>query len=267
MSVLSKFYDFYDGPEDRENQFAFYASLFDPAKCKLLELACGTGIITIELARRGFQIMGIDYDDDMVALARRKLAKESADTQRRAQFQCADMKVFAVNSQFGAIIIPTNSFGYLVTVEDQKACLKRAHEHLPHKGVLVIEESHHSPETLVEMNRRRGVEKTWEERVNPETGRYTMFKTCIRGIDSASQTIYRSTFIDEVQEDGSVKRYVPKGTYFGNTKHYFGKTELQLVVENCGFRVREIWGDRRKGLCTRQSRSLIIVAEKDDSVG
>jgi ubiquinone/menaquinone biosynthesis C-methylase UbiE len=264
MTTLSKFYDFYDGPEDREEQFAFYSSLFDPESCELLELACGTGIITIELARRGFRIMGIDYDEEMLAVARLKLAKESADTRQRARFQCADMKDFRVSSQFGAIIIPTNSFGYLVNLEDQKACLKRAHKHLSHKGVLVIEEGHHSPETLVEMSSRRGVERTWEGRVNPETGKHTMFKTCIRGIDGASQTIYCSTFIDEVQEDGSVKRYVPEFGYFGNTKHYFGKAELQLLVEGCGFTVTEMWGDVRKQPFTRQSRSIIVVAEKGE---
>ena len=46
MSRLSEFYDFYDGPEHREKQFEFYTSLFEPDECELLELGCGTGIIT-----------------------------------------------------------------------------------------------------------------------------------------------------------------------------------------------------------------------------
>ena len=266
MTTLSEFYDFYDGPEDREDQFAFYTSLFDSEKGELLELACGTGIITIELARRGFHITGIDYDSDMLAVANRKLAKENEDTRRRAQFHCADMKDFIVNRQFGAVIIPTNSFGYLVKLEDQQACLKRVREHLLRKGILVIEERFCSPEALARMGARRGVERTWESRVNPETGRYTMFKTCIRRIDSANQTIYCSTFVDELQEDGSVKRYVPTTTYFGNRSHYFGKTELQLLVESCGFKVKDIWGDRSKRPFVGQSKSIIVIAEKDDSV-
>jgi 2-polyprenyl-3-methyl-5-hydroxy-6-metoxy-1,4-benzoquinol methylase len=109
MTTLPEFYDFYDGPEDREDQFNFYASLFDPEKCELLELACGTGIITIELARRGFHITGIDYDEDMPAIASRKLAVEQGDTQGRVQFQRANMKDFSVGRLFGAVIVPTNS--------------------------------------------------------------------------------------------------------------------------------------------------------------
>ena len=140
MTILSKFYDFYDGPEHREDQFEFYTSLFNPDECELLELACGTGIIAIELARRKFQIVGIDYDEDMLAIARRKLAMSDEDTQRRVQFQCADMKDFTISKQFGATIIPTNSFGYLFKLEDQRACLEQVRKHLLPKGRLVIEE-------------------------------------------------------------------------------------------------------------------------------
>jgi SAM-dependent methyltransferase len=262
MTTLSEFYDFYDGPEDREDQFAFYASLLDPEKCELLELACGTGIVTIELGRRGFHITGIDYDDDMLAVANRKLAKENEDIRKRTQFQRADMKDFSLSKHFGAVIIPTNSFGYLFKLEDQRACLKRIYEHLLPKGILVIEERHYSPETLTQMIRLRGVDRTWESRVNSQTGKYTMFKDCIRGIDTANQTIYRTTFVDEVEEDGSMKRHVPTGAYFGNRNHYFGKTELQLLVESCGFKVKDIWGDRSRRPFVSQSNSIIIMAEK-----
>lgn len=76
-----------------------------------------------------------------------------------------------------------------------------------------------------------GVERSWTGRINPKTDKYTMFVDCIRWIDSVQQNIYRSTYVDEVQEDGTMKRYIPAKTYFGNIQHYFSKTELQLLVE------------------------------------
>jgi ubiquinone/menaquinone biosynthesis C-methylase UbiE len=264
MSSLSKFYDFYDGPEYREEQFAFYASLFEPGECELLELACGTGIVTIELARRGFQIEGLDYDEDMLAIARQKLALSDEDTQRRVQFHCADMKDFATSQQFGAVIIPTNSFGYLFKLEDQRACLEQVRKHLLPKGKLVIEERYFSLETLHQMKNLLGVERFWTGSENPQTGKYTMFKDCIRWIDSAQQNIYRSTFVDEVQEDGTMKRYIPSKTYFGNTQHYFNKMEMQLLVESCGFKVQEIWGDMAKQPFGSQSNKIIMMAEKEE---
>ena len=262
MSTLSEFYDFYDGPEDREDQFDFYASLFDPDKHELLELACGTGIITFELARRGFRITGIDNDEDMLAIASRKIAAESPETQKRLRLLCANMKDFSIGSQFGGVIIPTNSFGYLSQLADQRLCLKCVYEHLLPNGILVIEERNRSPERLSQMANLRGVDRTWTNRVNPQTGKYTMFKDCILGIDYASQTIFRSTFVDEVQEDGSIKRYVPAAPYFGNRNHYFTSIELRLLIESSGFTVTQVWGDWSKRSFTSQSNSLIVMAEK-----
>ncbi|GAB6101980.1 class I SAM-dependent methyltransferase [Thermococcus atlanticus] len=43
---------------------------------KILDLACGTGIPTLELARRGYQVMGLDLHDEMLAVARKKAEKE-----------------------------------------------------------------------------------------------------------------------------------------------------------------------------------------------
>jgi ubiquinone/menaquinone biosynthesis C-methylase UbiE len=262
MSVLSQFYDFYDGPEAREEQFNFYASLFDPGMGELLDLTCGTGIITIELARRGFRITGLDYDDDMLAIANRKLAAETGEVRQRVSLQLADMKDFTMNKLFCAAIIPSNSFGYLFKLDDQRTCLKRIYEHLIPEGILVIEERYLSLEVLTRMVNLRFVERTWESRINPQTGKYTMFKDCVLGIDPVSQTIFSSVFVEEVQEDGIIKRYVPTSTYFGHRKHYFNPIEIRLLVESCGFLVKEIWGDRSKQKLTQQSNNIIVVAKK-----
>ena len=68
----------------------------------------------------------------------------------------------------------------------------------------------------------------------------------------------------EVQEDGTIKRYVTTGDYFGNQNHYFRKPELQLLVESCGFRVNDIWGDRSGQPFSSQSRNIIVLAEKEN---
>jgi ubiquinone/menaquinone biosynthesis C-methylase UbiE len=42
-----------------------------------LDLGCGTGVITLSLVRRGFEVVGIDHSPDMLAIAERKLADEA----------------------------------------------------------------------------------------------------------------------------------------------------------------------------------------------
>jgi len=56
---------------------------------KILDLACGTGIPTLELARRGYRVMGLDLHEGMLAVARRKaktpLQKARADSEARRE--------------------------------------------------------------------------------------------------------------------------------------------------------------------------------------
>src|SRR5690606_9221533 len=39
---------------------------------RVLDCACGTGNVTYELARRGFDVVGVDLSHDMIEIARRK---------------------------------------------------------------------------------------------------------------------------------------------------------------------------------------------------
>ncbi len=41
-----------------------------------VDLGCGTGVATVELARRGFRVIGVDHSPEMLGLARAKLAAE-----------------------------------------------------------------------------------------------------------------------------------------------------------------------------------------------
>ncbi len=46
--------------------------LGDSGGTRVLDAGCGTGRVAIELARRGFAVVGVDADADMLAVARRK---------------------------------------------------------------------------------------------------------------------------------------------------------------------------------------------------
>ena len=41
---------------------------------RALDLGCGTGVITVSLAERGFDVVGVDHSPDMLAIAEQKLA-------------------------------------------------------------------------------------------------------------------------------------------------------------------------------------------------
>jgi hypothetical protein len=171
------------------------------------------------------------------------------------------MKDFSLDQKFRAIFIPGNSFCYLAPMEDHRSCLRAIHHHLERQGRLVIEERNYTPDWLMTEFQNRGVARTWKASVNSLTGKYTMFRSMIFHIDFATQTIYGRAFIDEIQEDGTLKRYVSGAERF-HRSHYFNRFELQLLIEEAGFAVKHLWGDHRRNPLGPRSYNMIFVAEK-----
>lgn len=262
--TFASFYDWYDGPEHRTLQFGLYRKLAEEAGDPVLELSCGTGLITLDLARRGHEITGLDVSSDMLKVAARKLEDEPEEVRERVALVEGDMSEFDLGRRFSLVLIPTNSFCHLTSMEAQRACLGCVRKHLRHGGTLVIEEKHYPPAQLARLQGQRGVVRQWKSGVNPETGRFTTFSSALRYIDVASQTICERTFIDETQPDGTVRRFVrpERDGYSWDHRHYFNRFELQLLIEGAGFQAEHLWGSHRSEPFTADSESMIFVARR-----
>jgi len=101
----------------------------------ILELACGTGRITLSLAREGYNVTGIDLSDSMLAEARRKAAGEKA----VVDWVKADMRAFDLGQRFALIILPANTLCHLLSLPDLEACLGSVKRHLAPSGRFVID--------------------------------------------------------------------------------------------------------------------------------
>ena len=73
-------------PRWREYIEGHFARLGRPVK-NVLDLACGTGSLTWELARRGYQMTGVDLSSEMLSLAEEKCR----DLKPRPRFFCQAM--------------------------------------------------------------------------------------------------------------------------------------------------------------------------------
>jgi ubiquinone/menaquinone biosynthesis C-methylase UbiE len=258
--TFASFYDFYDGPEHREKQLAMYRGLAAEAGERILELASGTGIIAIDLARAGFHVTGLDVSPDMLRVAREKIAREDAHVQSRIRLVEADMKDFSLNDSFDGVFLTNNSFGYLTQLCDRHSCLQAIHHHLNPHGLMVIEERNYTPEVLAGMGQKQRAVTIQMARVNPATGKFTTFQWVTNHMDFATQTIFCRRFIEEIQDDGTVKRYVPPEGGLSRS-HYFTGFELQLLIEQAGFAIRDVFGGYGGQPLAASSRSMIFVAE------
>lgn len=258
--TFATFYDFYDGPEHRQGQLAMYRALAAEAGRRVLELACGTGIVAIDLARAGSEVTGLDVSAEMLQVAGEKIAREDADVQSRVRLLQADMKDFKLGQEFDAIFLAGNSFGYLTALDEQRSCLRTIYRHLRPGGLAVIEERNYTPEVLMGMWQRRLTPSTQMAKVNPATGKHTTFNWTWTHVDFVTQTIHSRSFIDEAQSDRTVKRYIRGDGTARN--HYFGRFELQLLIEQAGLVVRDLWGGHNRQSLGPRTYNMIFVAKK-----
>lgn len=103
------------------------------AEQSVLELGCGTGRVTLPIARAGVRITGLDNSPAMLDVARRKAVDEE-----NPRWTEADMTSFALGERFGLVLIPFRSFLLLLSEAEQEACLQRVHEHLEAGGRLAL---------------------------------------------------------------------------------------------------------------------------------
>lgn len=111
----------------RDQDLAFYTSLAARTGGPVLELACGTGRLTVPLGA-----VGLDVDADMLRAARRRGAR------------ClvrGDMRRFAFARCFGLVVLAYNSLQLLLDDDDVVACLLAASGVLRPGGVVAAEVS------------------------------------------------------------------------------------------------------------------------------
>jgi len=106
---------------------------------RVLEPACGSGLITCALARHGFDVVGYDYSPAMVDYTRRRIVAEGLVD--RASCVQGDMRDTVMVPPADGALICVNSVGYCVTDEDVRRHFQAMSRSLRLGGVYVIEAS------------------------------------------------------------------------------------------------------------------------------
>ncbi len=101
----------------------------------VLELACGTGRLTIPLAEDGAEITGLDISQEMLELAKMKAQERHL----RIPFVRGDIRAFDLGRKFNFIFIPAQSLSHLHEREELEACFACVRRHLAEEGRFLIE--------------------------------------------------------------------------------------------------------------------------------
>lgn len=101
----------------------------------LVDLGCGTGKLTELLSSRGYDMIGIDLSEDMLAIARQRQIKAGSNTLYTMQ----DMRDFELYGAAGAMVSAGDSINYLLKEEDLEAMFRCVERGLLPGGVFVFD--------------------------------------------------------------------------------------------------------------------------------
>ncbi|MFS0765031.1 MULTISPECIES: class I SAM-dependent DNA methyltransferase [Peribacillus] len=209
---------------------------------KVLDLACGTGEMTVELAQHGFEVTGVDLSDEMLLVANEKAVKLGLSIPLFQQ----NMAELEGLGQFDCVTIFCDSLNYLRDEEDIVKTFSRVHEHLKDGGLFLFDI--HSIYKMEEIFR----DNTFA--VNGEEVSYIW--DCFPGEELYSVEHDLSFFVRD-DESGLYDRF--------DELHYqrtYPVEQYKKWLEQAGFTVSEILADLEEAPLVTETERILFVASK-----
>jgi SAM-dependent methyltransferase len=212
---------------------------------RALDLCCGMGRITAELARRGFAMTGVDITGSLLETAREDALYEGLEI----EYLQADARSFVRTNFFDTVVNLYISFGYFENPEDDLLLARNVHESLKPGGSFIIE-------TLgKEIAVRDFTQGEWFERAG-----YTVL-TEYEAVDSWAALKNRWVLIPNsaaVFQAGEVTPRIEK--IF--TQRLYAATELRALLFEAGFADVELYGGWDERAYDQNAEILIAIGRK-----
>ena len=135
-------YDAFNQPY--QDDLAFYLAEAGKARGPVLELACGTGRLTIPLKKKGVDITGLDMAAPMLERAEAKAAAAGV----KIPFLRGDARKFALGGRFKLIFMAFNSMQHLARREDMEGLFSSVARHLAPGGRFIFDVFNPEPRML-----------------------------------------------------------------------------------------------------------------------
>lgn len=219
----------------------------------LLELACGTGRLSVPLARAGFSVTGIDASATMLAGLARRLEQETAAVASRVTAVRADLLDLNLpEKDHDLVIMGFNLLMLIADFDSQIAALERARDHLAPGGVLALDIVN---PLVMPLGATQAPEVSYT-RVNRRTGNlYTKF--ALVGMLDDRQVQRNHGWYDEVMPGGAVHR-----THYHFDWRPLFRYELELMLRLTGFGVVRIDGDFQGSPFDAGSGKIVAVSRR-----
>ncbi|HWL23471.1 MAG TPA: class I SAM-dependent methyltransferase [Ureibacillus sp.] len=254
--MVNNNFEEYDNPslydKENENYIAELPFLLEWASKNdgtIIDLACGTGRVTIPLAQEGYKLIGVDIHKGMLETAIRK----SSNRNLQIEWVEQDCTNFNLNLKSKLIYCVGNSFQHFLTNESQDQFLSSVTNHLEEDGVFIFGTRFPSPEELLQPSQ----EEYWRSYIDSDTN-YTVDVYTLSNYDSLNQIQHYSTIrkyknmekelIDELKTNIRLRYVFPK--------------EMERLLYSNGLEMIHLYKDWNKTPITNDSYEMIYVCKK-----
>lgn len=231
----------------QQPDIAFWRELAQAHGPRVLELACGTGRITIPLFEAGVAIDGLDFSESMLRVARERAAAKNLPL----RFFSGDIRAIELADRYDLIFLPSGTLSHLLSLPDLEAFLAGARRALRPDGRLALDV--HNPTNAWLNPWPLDPAPRQSEFTNNQTGEVIQVSTARAYRPDTQIFTYANTY---AWPDGSTRAdtIVLKGYY---------PAELRALLRYNGFAVERIYGDYAGDLAP-DSRKYIVLARPEE---
>ena len=211
----------------------------------ILDLACGTGTCCIILAKKGYEVLGIDGSREMLKVAESKAEAEGV----TVNFALRDMRNFNVGEEADLVTCLFDSINYILEEKELLDCFKSVNSVLTRGGSFIFD-----------MNTDYGLSTFWNGStiVRDEKGVFSIWRNSY----SSETKVARLDLTLFVTEEDSYRRidevHLERGYSF---------YELRECLREAGFQETHLYHHLTFNKATRSSKRIMVVARKGGKAG
>jgi ubiquinone/menaquinone biosynthesis C-methylase UbiE len=245
------FYDWENARTLGRRDVPFWTRIATLASGPVLELGCGTGRISVPLARAGVRLVGVDRSEPMLARARARLARGRL--AGRAALVRGDIRHLPFGASapgFAMVMAPYGMLQSLLRERDLTATLAEVHRVLRPRGTFGVELVADLP--AWEEYRRRISLEGWRDR--PGGAHVTLVET-VRQDRRRHLTIFDQEFSERRGGRTRIHR-------FSLTFRTLSVPQMVKRLTKAGFEITALLGDYRGGPWDPRAEVWMILARK-----
>jgi SAM-dependent methyltransferase len=252
-----------ENADDPAFDLAFWSELIASGRPRrVLELACGTGRLTLPLARLGVaeEIVGLDSSAPFLEHARAQLdgaGAGAADAGSRVSFVEGDMRAPQLDGEsFDLVMVPFNSLAYVLDFADRVATLRAARSLLAPGGRFAFDLVAPRYDFLAEASSPCPPVRLDADHAAPQLGVARFIRSYVDTYDAATQTLHSLNRYELHHTDGRVEHRV------GDLRwHIHFPSELESLLALAGLRPVDRYGSWDRDPWTPAARRILWICE------